>query len=469
MRNMHKYEELFPDEFEAEMKRSPIIYLSCAPVEYHGPHVGPGMDLLKGYDICLRAAEISGGIVYPVVPVAPAGNPLIMNRDELRAAGHVDSPGVFISADTCRKLYNELLEVFAEDIGFKVCVIMGSHSPAGKLVRKIAGARGDVKGMKILAAGSLTHNSDLVDEDISKVSIEFGERLVQTAAERIAAEALGLLGKVTAGNRKAVSASRKTLDEHKDYIEQLCRISFFYAGCLKELFPEERAGLLLRKRTPLFSNALNLKEYMKWENNPECMEIEALADGMADLPVDEFEERLYVKIRNKAMDSAEKFYPESVGMGIPPGWNVRSLKYDPPRENLPPGWCNFHITNWMAPKSFFDDPRHLPECFIELMEKSEKEYGYDTLHTSTWLNDNPHWLVLFPEEWHANLSPREKLPGWDFGYWGQMATKRGTFNYKAGEYLRTHKELRYNNRASHCSFSSMRRHLYERLNRLDKL
>ncbi len=254
MRNMHKYEEIFPDEFEAEVKRSPVIYLSFGPVEYHGPHGGLGMDLLKGYDICLRAAEISGGIVYPVVPVAPQGNPIIRSRDELRPVGRLHSPGVFISADTCRQLYSELLDVFAEDIGFKVCVIMGSHGPAGKLASEIAGESGEIKGMKILAAGSLTHTRDLIDEEysklgigrvshggmwesamlmasgaefvdpekikgdphgphekrtiekygahvlptyeeISKVSLEFGERLVQTAADRIAAEALGLLGK----------------------------------------------------------------------------------------------------------------------------------------------------------------------------------------------------------------------------------------------------------------------------------
>lgn len=259
MRNMHKYEELFPDEFEAEVKRSPIVYLSFGPVEYHGLHGGLGMDLLKGYDICLRAAEISGGIVYPVVPVAPAGDdkplhPVVESRDELRAGGRRRSPSVFISGDACRRLYSELLEVFAEDIGFKVCVVMGSHGPAGKLAAEIAGESGEVNGMKILAAGSLTHNRDLVDEEyrklgisrishggmwesamlmasnpefvdpgrikgdprgphekraiekygahvlptyeeISKVSVEFGERLVQTAAGRIAEEALGLLGK----------------------------------------------------------------------------------------------------------------------------------------------------------------------------------------------------------------------------------------------------------------------------------
>ncbi len=262
--------------------------------------------------------------------------------------------------------------------------------------------------------------------------------------------------------------SRKTLDEHKDYIEKLCRISFFYARYLKGRMPGESAGLLLRKRTPLFYHALNLKEYMEWEENPECLGIEARADGMADLPVEEFEERMYSQIREIAMERAEKFYPESVGMKVAPDWNVRSLKYDPPKENLPRSWCNFHIANWTAPKSFFDDPGHLPGCFLELMDRSEKEYGYDTLHTGTWLNENPRWLALFPEEWHENLSPRSELPSWNFGDWGQMATARGTFNCKAGRYLREHGELRYGCRRAHCSFASMRKHLKKYLNQSEK-
>ncbi len=298
----------------------------------------------------------------------------------------------------------------------------------------------------------MTHNSDVVDEEYRKPGIARVSR-----------------GKMRVNNRNMDKASRKTIDEHREYVEQLCRISFFYARHLKERFPEERAGLLLRKRTPLFHHALNLKEYMEKGGRPDCLRIEKLADKRESLSVEEFEEQMYSQIQDIAMERAERFYPGSVGMGVSPDWNVRSLKYDPPKENLPSNWCNFHIANWTAPRSFFDDPRHLPECFLELMEKSEKEYGYDTLHTATWLNGDPRWLALFPEEWHANLSPGEKLPGWDFGYWGQLATKRGTFNYKAGRYLRTHKELRYKNRASHCSFGSMRRHLYEHLNRLDKL
>ena len=73
MRNLHKYEELFPDEFDAELKRSPIIYCAFGPMEYHCAHSALGIDPVKGYEMCLRAAVISGGIVFPMIPIAPSG------------------------------------------------------------------------------------------------------------------------------------------------------------------------------------------------------------------------------------------------------------------------------------------------------------------------------------------------------------------------------------------------------------
>jgi len=252
MRNLHKYEELFPDEFAAELKRRPIVYCAFGPMEYHCAHCALGIDPVKGYEICLRAAEISGGIVFPMVPFAPEGGEHLLNRDEIRKTA-LDYPGsIFTSVEVCEKLYYELFESFAEDIGFKVCVSMGSHGPAGVLSRKIAEANPVLKGMRIIGAGSLTHNMDLVKaeykrlgisrvshagmweasmfmasnpefvdpeklkdalpgpyekymfktygkhtvptyDEIKKVSLEFGERLVQTTAERIAADALKAL------------------------------------------------------------------------------------------------------------------------------------------------------------------------------------------------------------------------------------------------------------------------------------
>ena len=72
---------------------------------------------------------------------------------------------------------------------------------------------------------------------------------------------------------------------------------------------------------------------------------------------------------------------------------------------------------------FMTTPLHLPVCFMELMDRGEKEYGYDTLTTGTWLNDTPRWLAMFPEEWINNLSGSDDGFGWHF-----VVTARGTFN-----------------------------------------
>jgi len=529
MRNMHKYDELFPDEFDAELKRSPIVYCAFGPMEYHCAHAALGMDPAKGYEMCLRAAEISGGIVFPMIPIAPNVEiapdgkfyDTLASRDELRKVAKIVPSSVFTSIDVCEKLYYDLFESFAEDIGFKVCVFMGSHGPAVMLAKKIAKENPVFKGMKIIMAGSLSHNQDLVEaeykrlgiprishggmwesamfmasnpefvnpeklkdavpgayekymfknygkhvvptyEEIKQVSLEFGERLVQTSAERIAAEALKALkemGVQLKENNAMTQIGKKTLEEHKAYVEQMARISFFFARYHKEKTPDKSVGELLRDCTPVFYHGMNYLDYeTKW-TNPACQRIIKLADELGPAPAAEFEERMWAGIKDLALERAERFYPEDVGMRVPPGWNVGSLKYDTPKLHLPPNYCNYHIANAVFPKSIFDDPAYLPQCFMEMMDKGEKDYGYDTLTTSTWLNDNPRWLALFPEEWIANLSPRSEGASWNFGYWGQMVTGRGIFNEKAGRYVREHGELRYKTRGSHCSFAEMRKHL----------
>jgi hypothetical protein len=258
---------------------------------------------------------------------------------------------------------------------------------------------------------------------------------------------------------KMAAIGKKTLEEHKAYVEQMARISFFFVRQLKEKNPEKSAGELLRDHTPLFFHALNYPDYeTKWDN-PDCQLIMRKSTEKQNLPSQEFENSMYAEIKDLAMERAERYYPASVGMALPADWNVRSLKYDPPKPNLPQGYCCFHIANALSPKSIFDDPEHLPGCFMELMDRSESEYGYNTLYTSSWLNDKPEWLRLFPKEWSDNLSPRNNDIYWHFGYWGQLVTARGTFNEKAGKYVREHCELNYKCRSSHCSFAAMRTHL----------
>ena len=260
---------------------------------------------------------------------------------------------------------------------------------------------------------------------------------------------------------------KKTLAEHKEYIEKMARLSFFFARRLKDKNPETPLSDLLRDRTPLLYHGLNYPDYLTKWNNPDCQRILKKADELSNLPAPEFEERMFAEIKDLAMERAERFYPESVGIDNVP-WgkdSPHSLKLDPPdpKGKRALNWCNFHIANAVAPRSIYDDPRYLPECFMEIMARGEKEYGFDTLCTGTWLDDVPRWLALFPQEWIDNLSPRRDTTGWTFGNWGQLVTARGTFNDKAGQYARENLTLRYKCRSSHCSFAAMRKHLEELL------
>ena len=84
MRDKRKYEELFPEEFAEIMAKTPIAYWACGPMEYHGLQNTLGIDPCKAYEICLRAADLSGGVVFPMVPFAPGGAPPSLKREELR-------------------------------------------------------------------------------------------------------------------------------------------------------------------------------------------------------------------------------------------------------------------------------------------------------------------------------------------------------------------------------------------------
>jgi creatinine amidohydrolase/Fe(II)-dependent formamide hydrolase-like protein len=76
MRHRHKWEELLPEEFSEESaRRAPIVYWGCGGMEEHGLHNALGTDPYVAYDLCIRTADIAGGIVFPPVAFAHAGIP----------------------------------------------------------------------------------------------------------------------------------------------------------------------------------------------------------------------------------------------------------------------------------------------------------------------------------------------------------------------------------------------------------
>ena len=136
MRNLHKWDELLPEELFAEMARAPIAYWCCGAMEEHGLHMALGNDWIQMYEVCLRAAAVTGGVVFPAVPFAPAGIPGY-SREELRSGGkELYPPSLWVSRELCERLYTELMESFA-DMGFKVCIALGGHYPADLLLREL--------------------------------------------------------------------------------------------------------------------------------------------------------------------------------------------------------------------------------------------------------------------------------------------------------------------------------------------
>ncbi len=260
----------------------------------------------------------------------------------------------------------------------------------------------------------------------------------------------------------------KTPEENREYVEHMARVSFYFARrWLTQRLPDKPLSELIRDHTPVLYHGLeHLDNETKW-NNPECQKILSKADELAALPPDEFENAMWEFVKDYAMKRADEFYPKSVGIMPPANWNCGSLRYDPPKPQLPPGWCVFHISNTVGPKSIFDDPKYLPACFQLLLKESEMRFGFTTLYTGTWLNEREEFLENFPDEWRKNLSKPDKditqIPPWHFGMWGQIVTARGTINPKIEAMVREEGHLRYCERSSHCSYEAMKKHVKGRL------
>jgi creatinine amidohydrolase len=155
-RHPHKYEELLPEEFYQEQERAPVVYLAIGAPEEHGLQNVLAVDPWTAYEVCLRAAERSGGIVYPIIPFAPAGLPP-WSREQLRTrAEETAPPSCWISAELCKALFTELMESLA-DLGFKACLAFSGHYPGDVLLQEMhEELDGTIRGMEFWGGGTVS-------------------------------------------------------------------------------------------------------------------------------------------------------------------------------------------------------------------------------------------------------------------------------------------------------------------------
>jgi creatinine amidohydrolase/Fe(II)-dependent formamide hydrolase-like protein len=167
-RHPHKYEELLPEEFYAELERAPIVYIPSGAPEEHGLQNVLAVDPWTAYETCLRAVKLTGGIVYPIVPFAPAGFPQ-WSREQLRS-GNKDTapPSCWISRETCELLYTELMESLA-DLGFKACLAFCGHAPGDALLQDIEKQHaGVIRGMRFWGGGTVR----ILKDELAKMGKE---------------------------------------------------------------------------------------------------------------------------------------------------------------------------------------------------------------------------------------------------------------------------------------------------------
>ncbi len=170
MRDMHRWEELRPEEFLEEQARAPVVYWACGGVEDHGLQNALGLDPCKAYEICLRTAGETGGIVFPVVPFAPAGAPPLTRLQMRSGQYELFPPSLFVGVELCEQIYLELFQNMAA-LGFRLCVAFGGHGPAASLLARMAkDLGGSVGDMRLFTCGSTT----FIKEELASDSAETG-------------------------------------------------------------------------------------------------------------------------------------------------------------------------------------------------------------------------------------------------------------------------------------------------------
>lgn len=254
--------------------------------------------------------------------------------------------------------------------------------------------------------------------------------------------------------------SIKSFDEHHEFMNEISRLMFNFSYHWRLMHSDENISEIILNRTKLFQlYEINGKSNVVQTWNELMSQAEQLI-GICSCEL--FELEMFGFAKDFIKECAKRTYATSIK--APENYKVGSLHYDAPSDRFQRNQCNFHIANSVSPKSIFTDYDHLPNCFLKLMDDSEKEYGYDTLRTFSWLNSRPRWLELFPQEWQDNLEePTLEILG-NYAYWGQLVTSRGTLNEQVAKYVRENHKLKYKPRISHCSYSAMRTHLKNYLN-----
>lgn len=113
-RRTHRWAMMAPDELREAIAEMPLALVPCGALQWHGPHLAAGCDLLRGESICDGIAQrLGGGVVLPALYAA--------------VTDLADRPGTLsFSSGLLRQIVAELCAEL-ERIGFRYVLMLLAH------------------------------------------------------------------------------------------------------------------------------------------------------------------------------------------------------------------------------------------------------------------------------------------------------------------------------------------------------
>lgn len=107
-----RWERLRPREMEKRLNELPVVYVPFGSLEWHGYHNPLGLDALKAWELCIRAAQKGGGVVVPATfwPIGGMPHPWTVRMSE----------------ELIHSLAVSIYEQMAH-VGFKVVIAVTGH------------------------------------------------------------------------------------------------------------------------------------------------------------------------------------------------------------------------------------------------------------------------------------------------------------------------------------------------------
>lgn len=131
-----RFELCTPAELKKEMEENGLVFLPVGSMEWHGPHMGMGMDTCNAYAASLETAKITGGIVFPPFYIGTETKRSPETLKKLGFTGEEEIIGMDFPANSLKSMYwpPELFEAVMRvqlemlcDMGFRKIVIMNGH------------------------------------------------------------------------------------------------------------------------------------------------------------------------------------------------------------------------------------------------------------------------------------------------------------------------------------------------------